>query len=271
MKRRLKIVISLGYYVCISIRRLARRFLGVGTADPLVVLLYHAVPDEARARFARQMSIVSRYAQVVAADEAPRTTEGRRAVAITFDDAFRSVAQNAVPELARRSFPATIFVPAGVMGRSPDWGFESDSMDKAESVMTQEELRQLASDLVTLGSHSTTHSRLSDLDDASLRDEVGGSRHLLEQAVGNNVTLFAFPYGAYDDRVVDACRTAGYTRVFSVDPRAAAIDGSDYVRGRIEVELSDGALEFFLKIHGAYAWMVHASALKRRFVGPSVG
>jgi hypothetical protein len=89
--------------------------------------------------------------------------------------------------------------------------------------------------------------------------------------VGNNVTLFAFPYGAYDDRVVDACRTAGYTRVFGIDPRAAAIDGSDYVRGRIDVELSDGALEFFLKIHGAYAWMVHASSLKRWFVGPSFG
>lgn len=271
MKRTLKIVISLGYYICVSIRRLAKRVLGVGTTDPLVVLLYHAVPDEGRARFARQMSIAARYARVVAADEGLCTTQGRRTIAITFDDAFRSVAQNAVPELARRSFPATIFVPAGVMGRSPDWWFESDSMDKAESVMTREELRQLPSDLVTLGSHSMTHARLPDLDDTHLRDEVGESRHLLEQAVGNTVTLFAFPYGAYDDRVVDACRTAGYTRAFSIDPRAAAIDGSDYVRGRIDVELSDGALEFFLKIHGAYAWMVHASALKRWFIGPALG
>ena len=36
--------------------------------------------------------------------------------------------ENALPELARRSFHATIFVPAAVIGRAPKWPADDPSM-----------------------------------------------------------------------------------------------------------------------------------------------
>jgi hypothetical protein len=82
--------------------------------------------------------------------------------------------------------------------------------------------------------------------------------------MGNAVTLLAFPYGEYDRRVVAACRQAGYERVFGIDPWPADAAGRDFVRGRVSVEPTDSPLMFYLKARGAYGWMIHASALKRR-------
>ena len=39
---------------------------------------------------------------------------------------------------------------------------------------------------------------------------------------------------------------------------------ADFVRGRVPVDLNDSPLMFHLKARGAYGWMIHASALKRR-------
>ena len=39
--------------------------------------------------------------------------------AVTFDDAFVSVIDNAPPELAKREMPCTIFVPVAALGRRP--------------------------------------------------------------------------------------------------------------------------------------------------------
>ena len=131
-----------------------------------------------------------------------------------------------------------------------------------EEVMTCDELRSLP-ELIELGSHSLSHPHLTRIDSARLREEVDTSRHKLAELLGSDVSLLAFPYGEYDDRVVDTCSEAGYERVFGIDPWPADPAGADFVRGRVPVDLNDGPLMFHLKARGAYGWMIHASALKR--------
>ena len=170
-----------------------------------------------------------------------------------------------MPELVRRSFPCTVFVPVDVVGRSPEWGMESSAADATEEVMTAEELASLPS-LVELGSHTLTHPHLTQLGDAELREEVTASRLRLAELASAPVTLLAFPYGDHDDRVVGACREAGYDRVFAIEPRLADPLGRDFVRGRVMVDPADGLLVFFLKSRGAYRWMTQASAIKGRLL-----
>ena len=181
-------------------------------------------------------------------------------MAITFDDAFRSVRMNAVPELLSRGFPATIFVPVDFLGQAPGWEIR-DGVN--EQVMTCDELRALP-ELIEFGSHSLSHPHLTRIDAARLSEEVNTSRHKLAELLGSEVSLLAFPYGEYDDRVVDTCSQAGYERVFGIDPWPADPAGRDFVRGRVPVDLNDSPLMFHLKARGAYGWMIHASAAKRR-------
>jgi peptidoglycan/xylan/chitin deacetylase (PgdA/CDA1 family) len=262
--RAIKLLISLIFFGADNLCRMTMRLCRKPCAGRLVVIFYHSVPPAVRGRFAQQMKAISRAGKVLPAHYVGPLEPGRRHVAITFDDAFESVADNAVPELVKHSFPATIFVPSGVMGRSPDWDMELNHAERTEVVMTAQKLQTLPADLITLGSHSITHPRLPELSDADLKDELFNSRRQLEATLDRPVQFLAFPYGAHDERVVKECRAAGYERVFSLAPRLAAVDGRDFVRGRIRVDPPDTALEFFLKIRGAYAWMPYASALLRK-------
>jgi peptidoglycan/xylan/chitin deacetylase (PgdA/CDA1 family) len=259
-ERGVKVAMSMLWYSGDELWRALMRLAGRRPAARFVVLYYHEVPAEVRPRFARQMQALSRGATVVRAAHAGPLPDGGSCVAITFDDAFRSVRTNAVPELLSRGFPATIFVPVDWVGKKPSWEMTNGVDDQ---VMTCDELRSLPK-LIELGSHSLSHPHLTRIDAARLSEEVTASRHKLAELLGNDVSLLAFPYGEYDDRVVGTCCQAGYQRVFGIDPWPADPAGADFVRGRVPVDPTDGRLMFHLKTRGAYGWMIHASALKRR-------
>jgi peptidoglycan/xylan/chitin deacetylase (PgdA/CDA1 family) len=258
-----KVAVSTLWYSGATLSRGLMRLVGRSPTARFVVLYYHDVPEAARSRFARQMRALSRSAKVVRAAHSEALPDGRSCVAITFDDAFRSVRTHAVPELVRRGFPATIFVPVACLGKRPEWETEGDITDQ---VMTGEELRSLPG-LIEFGSHSLSHPHLTSIDGTRLREEVTTSRRKLAELTGSQVSLLAFPYGDHDDRVVCTCRQAGYERVFGIDPSPADPAGGDFVRGRVAVNPTDGPLVFHLKARGAYRWMIHASALKRRLAG----
>ena len=258
--RGMKVAISMLWYSGASLSRGLMRLAGRSPSPRFVVLYYHEVPAEARTRFARQMEALSRGTTVVRAAHTGPLPDGGSYVAITFDDAFRSVRMNAVPELLSRGFPATIFVPVDFLGQAPGWEIR-DGVN--ERVMTCDELRALP-ELIEFGSHSLSHPHLTRIDAARLSEEVNTSRHKLAELLGSEVSLLAFPYGEYDDRVVDTCSQAGYERVFGIDPWPADPAGRDFVRGRVPVDLNDSPLMFHLKARGAYGWMIHASAAKRR-------
>lgn len=261
-ERGVKVAVSMLWYSGATLSRGLMRLAGRSPSARFVVLYYHEVPEGARTRFARQMEALSRGpTTVVRAAHTGPLPDGGSYVAITFDDAFDSVRMNAVPELLSRRFPATIFVPVDVLGQKPDWEMRNRVED--DRVMTCDELRSLP-ELIELGSHSLSHPHLTKIDAARLREEVDTSRQKLAELLGSQVSLLAFPYGEYDDRVVDTCYQAGYERVFGIDPLPADPAGRDFVRGRVPVHLNDGPLMFHLKARGAYGWMIHASAVKRR-------
>ena len=147
------------------------------------------------------MEALSRGTTVVRAAHTGPLPDGGPYVAITFDDAFRSVRRMLCPSFSaeasrQRSSYRSTFSVRSPAGRS--------RAGVNEEVMTCDELRSLP-ELIELGSHSLSHPHLTRIDGARLREEVGASRHQLAELLGSDVSLFAFPYGEYDERVVDSC------------------------------------------------------------------
>ena len=252
---RVKVALSALYWVGLVAADSGRRLLGLAGRSRLTILYYHAVPSDFRFEFERQLGTLSRRANVVPANYRGALASNARNVAITFDDAFSSVAEQAIGALASRSFPSTIFAPAGLIGKAPNWNVENSGAIYCETVMTGEQLRAISSPLTTIGSHAMFHKHLTKLSDASLKSEVEDSRVELERLTGAPVKLIAAPYGDVDDRVRRACEKAGYETLFTtvaenVDPADAKM-----LRGRIRVDPWDGPIEFFLKFNGAYAWL----------------
>lgn len=272
LRRYLKVGISLIYYLLRETGKVMLKLVGQHPAERLTILYYHGVKADFRLNFARQMEALGRRATVLPASYCGHLPVhgGRKCVAITFDDAFVSVAENALPELGKRSFPATIFVPVGWLGQTPGWTMKPietgsvEAPELSEVVMSAEQLRGLTHSLVSLGSHTLSHPELPELGSDRARDEVERSRALLSGLIGRDVSELAFPYGAHDDATVAICRAALYEKVYSIVPEEVDTTANGFLRGRTATEPSDGPLEFFLKFNGAYEWMRYSIALKKR-------
>ena len=228
-----------------------------------VVLCYHSVPIESREDFARQMDQVLELATPIAAGFTGSLEAGKSYVAITFDDALHSVADQVLPEMSARKIPFTIFAPSALQGMRPNWAIDPSSPDAAEKILTADELAALPEDLVCIGSHSRTHVQMKEIGDNQAREELEGSRTELETALGRTVDLFAFPFGAHCEHSVDLCPQAGYRRVFVTDPGRTRFAEEDYIIRRVLISPADSPLELRLKVNGAYSWMRYASAVKR--------
>jgi peptidoglycan/xylan/chitin deacetylase (PgdA/CDA1 family) len=77
--------------------------------------------------------------------------------------------------------------------------------------MSWEELATLAAAGWEIGGHTRTHPHLTELDDATLADELRASRVDCESNLGLPCRSFAYPYSDEDERVVKATGEAGYT------------------------------------------------------------
>lgn len=265
MKRLIKFAVSLavraGDMVWAGILRLAGR----KRPATCVVLYYHAVKAEHRQGFAAQMDCLLSHAKPIPADNEGPLDPGRHYAAVTFDDGFTSVVQNALPELQDRSIPATIFVPTGSLGRSPLWITDPSSPSRKETVLSAEELKGLrGTNLLTIGSHSVNHPNFLKSEPAQARAELVESKSTLEQILGSEVALFSFPHGAHNEPLLQQAREAGYRRVFTIEPRPAFRRTNEFAIGRTLVDPSDWSPEFRLKLLGAYRWLAPVSAWKAR-------
>jgi peptidoglycan/xylan/chitin deacetylase (PgdA/CDA1 family) len=267
-KRTAKVAISLIYYLAVSFIALFYRIIGRSLKKRLTILYYHGISPEVRIAFAQQMEALAKSARVVPASYRGSIPADKAAVAITFDDAFVSVLQNAVPEMVSRSLCCTIFVPVAVLGQHPTWTVEADSRERDEVVMTARQLKTLPAEHVVLGSHSMSHPHLSQLHSEKARAEIEQSRRILAELTSREARLFAFPYGDHNSEVIELCKRAGYEFVFTISPTPVDTEGPQFARGRIKVEPLDGTLEFFLKSRGAYAWMSYVSRAKQKLFGP---
>ena len=263
-KRILALAISIAYYGCrLVYHGIARLLFGRSPEMPLVVLTYHAVPEGGVARFERQMALLVRRTTPVFADARVESGAGR-AVAVTFDDALRSVFDNALPVLAVYGVPATLFVPTGYLGTARGWVSDAPQATSAGDVlMSADCLRYLDRRLVKVGSHTVTHPRLANLDAAGLQAELVTSRQTLETITGTRVAMLSLPYGSFNDEVLVAAARAGYEQVFANVPVERSVDDASPLVGRVNVTPQDWPAEFLLKIYGGYDWMAMAVPAKR--------
>jgi peptidoglycan/xylan/chitin deacetylase (PgdA/CDA1 family) len=122
-------------------------------------------------------------------------------VCLFFDDAYLNQYEVAFPVLSEHNFKATFGVITGSIGKGHDlWEY-----------MGKEELKELAKHGMDIACHTETHPNLTDnLTDERLHQEIIESKRHLEE-MGFEVSTFVYPYYAWDDRVIEYVKEAGYT------------------------------------------------------------
>ena len=97
-----------------------------------------------------------------------------RAVAITFDDGYENFYQFALPQLQRHGFAATVYVVAGLIGRTAEW-LAADGLAPAP-LMDTARLREVRRAGIQVGSHALHHAPLAGRPGPALDAELAGSR-----------------------------------------------------------------------------------------------
>ena len=123
-------------------------------------------------------------------------------VALTFDDGYQDNYLKAAPILRKYGFTATVFMISGDIDAVPEY-------------LTKNELVELTKDGWQIESHTVNHLYLTSLSKELINKELTKSKADLETATGSDVLFFTYPYGDYDNKVIQAVRDAGYLMAFT--------------------------------------------------------
>lgn len=209
-----------------------------------VVLCYHALsagwPADLAvtpAAFTQQLRILDEagYRGVTFSEAVLGRPIGKR-VAVTFDDAFESVACIARPALDALGWPGTVYTVTRFAedGAPLEWpGVEQWLRTEHAIELTGlgwPALRELADAGWEVGSHTVSHPRLTRIDDEALAGELSESRSAVEAALAAPCPSIAYPYGDVDARVVAAAGRAGYRTAGTLPRRWHRTEALHYPR-----------------------------------------
>jgi peptidoglycan/xylan/chitin deacetylase (PgdA/CDA1 family) len=195
----------------------------------MTILCYHSVQRDWSSplavdpgSFAEQCAWLSRSRRVAPLLDAVSRLDGsgrlpRGQAALTFDDGFEALYEQALPVLAGYRLPATVFLVAQTLtpaGQPVDW--VDTPPDHPLTTLSPEQVLDMQSRGMDFQSHSYAHLDLTRLSfDDCVRD-LRDSKESLETLLGRPVPLLAYPRGLHDEGVRAAAARAGYTHAFTL-------------------------------------------------------
>lgn len=148
-----------------------------------------------------------------------------RSYLLTIDDALRSVHDHGAAALAQAGVPSVLFTPPGLLGGTTRWLEQQPD----QPIVSNDQLLELSEQGIEIGAHGWDHQSLTGMSDDELRRHTRDAAEAIADVVGRRPRAFAYPFGDYDQRALEAVRLAGYTVAFSVytDDGRQAISRTD--------------------------------------------
>jgi len=216
------------------------------TKGDAIVLCYHRFEDRPRdslaikpSEFEQQMQALKEHGfTVIGMQDFLAWRRGEKAIpdkscVISIDDGYRSGYEVAWPILKKFGYPFTMFIYTNYVKGQPKAGGQSISWG---------ELAEMRDAGVDIQSHTVSHSDLRAKTGKTpsyeewLRNELEGSKHMLEQQLGISVKALAYPYGNHNEKVRAAAVAAGYEVCFTVYGQRITYHSSPDQLGRYAVE-----------------------------------
>jgi len=173
----------------------------------ITVLMYHRVTDETRnvnvvseGAFQKQMEFLRRYYDVIPVAELLKIIMKKenigRKVVITFDDGYADNWYNALPVLEAYQLPACCFIPVGFIGVDSSSPRYLNTCGRDAPILTWDQVRDMKGKNIEFGSHTVNHVRLSECDLQIVKEELLGSKSVLEKELNIEDIPFAYPFGS---------------------------------------------------------------------------
>jgi peptidoglycan/xylan/chitin deacetylase (PgdA/CDA1 family) len=183
-----------------------------------------------------------------------------RAFVLTFDDGYRDFLTTANAILLRYGFTATVFMVAGQIGQWSSWTGKDG--ERSAPLLSWPELRRLCELGTSVGSHTMTHKRLSQIPHEEAVCEIQESKQVLEEGLGKPIRFLSYPYADYDERVRSLVSEAGHEAALGLNKGTQGILNL----WRVQCLSTDSPFLFKLKVSGWYElllWLRHESFVLR--------
>jgi len=191
------------------------------------VIAYHAVdsvlpqddPHElviSKETFEAQMAYLAHNREVVSLEALveEKARSAKPIVAITFDDAYRSVLSTAAPILWRYGFPSTVFVPTAWIGRDNGW---IGPPSRALEIMDDRELAEAVARGMEVESHGHLHTNYAESDQNAIESDVRKSIECLTDILGRRPRYLAYPYGPTSPDACSIVSRCGLEAAFTLE------------------------------------------------------
>jgi len=194
--------------------------------------------------FERQMAFLKKHGyKVIDFDDLVQgIKEGARfapnTVVIHFDDGYEDNYINAFPILKKYQFPAMVFLVSDAIGTP---GF-----------MSWEQVEDLERYDFLAGAHTRTHQHLPDLSVEKAREEIQGSKRIIESKLGHRVDYFVYPSGGFNDQVKSIVAEAGYKAAATTNRGRDRLNRDVFELNRIRMKDSDQGFVLWAKLSGYY-------------------
>ncbi len=235
--------------------------------SPVPILVYHSVsadPPGWIAPFAVSPATFAAHLDaVIASGRHPLTVSQfadglrgktrlpERPVLITVDDGFADFTENAMPALAMRKLPSTLYVITGALA-----GKRWECVCPPSAMLHAADLAGLEAAGVEIGAHSHTHRQLDLLPWREVADEVTRSRDLLAETLGHPIRSFAYPHGYWHARVRQLVGAAGFDSACAVGNSLCSPRDHPLALSRLMIRAGDDARVIA-------AWLGGASGSRR--------
>jgi peptidoglycan/xylan/chitin deacetylase (PgdA/CDA1 family) len=155
-----------------------------------------------------------------------------RPIVITFDDGYKDFAEAAFPALRKHGFTATVFVSPAHVGGVNVWD------GGTVPLLSWSDIGELADNHVGFGSRGLTHQPLTGISAVEAGAQLARSRQILEERLGSQITVVAYPYGDVDPLVEHLASAAGYAMGLTISARQCRL--SDRLMALPRIELHGG-------------------------------
>lgn len=186
----------------------------------------------------------------------------RGQAALTFDDGFSALYDQALPVLTRERLPATVFLVAQTLtekGQPVDW-VDTPGTEPL-STLTLDQVLEMQDAGMDFQSHSWAHHDLTQLTEDECVRDLRDSRELLSDLLGRPVTMLAYPRGRHIRHVRRAAALAGYTHAFALPERKEDVD--EYAIPRVGIFRGNGQAALRIKAARPYLRLRHSERLAR--------
>jgi peptidoglycan/xylan/chitin deacetylase (PgdA/CDA1 family) len=132
----------------------------------------------------------------------------KQEIILTFDDGYESVYLNAFPVMHEFNFRGVLFIITDYINKKNEW--ESYPILRKSKHLTRNQIRELHQAGFEIGSHGRRHLYLNNKADDILKTEIEDSKKIIEDMIGAEVITFCYPFGRFNQKVVEYVRKAGY-------------------------------------------------------------